>query len=306
MALCPALVGPTAVGKTGLVLTLADEYPVEVVSLDSRQIYRGMRIGTAQPSVEERAACPHHLVDFLPPEERYSARLYREAFERVCREVRARGRIPVLVGGTGLYLEVLREGLLPQPADEATTARVRDELEATDIDEIRRRLHDVDPESWERIPPGDAYRSRRALEIHVLTGRTSTEWRRDHAPDPALGLAFPAVVLDREPDELRARIATRTGEMMATGWLDEAETLRRDHPADAPGLATLGYRELLRHLAGEWSLDEARDEIVLRTVQYAKRQRTWFRHHDHEVSGRPDDPAVLDALRRLLDRAASP
>lgn len=301
---CPALVGPTAVGKTDLVLGLATEFPLEIISLDSRQVYRGLRIGTAQPTAEERAACPHHLVDFLSPTERYSARRFRDDFLRVHAEITARGGVPLLAGGTGLYLAVLQEGLLPQP-DDATSASIRSRLDALDDAVIRDRLLAADPESWERIPPADRYRSQRALEILEGTGRTMTAWLAERRDDPAGGLAFPTVVLDRERDELRARIAARTEVMLTGGWGDETRDLVERHGPDAVGLQTLGYREIVRHLAGEWDLAAARDEIVLRTAQYAKRQRTWFRPRPREADGRPDDPAVAETLRRLLDTAAS-
>ena len=297
---CPALVGPTAAGKTGLVLRLAREFPLEVISLDSRQVYRGLRIGTAQPTAEERAACPHHLVDFLPPTERYSARRFRDDFLRVHGEIVARGATPLLVGGTGLYLQVLQEGLMPLPDDGPDLARVRAELDALDDAAVRARLSEVDPASCARIAAGDRYRSQRALEIHLLSGRTMTELLAEQRPDPAGGLTFPVVLLARGRDELRDRIARRTDLMLAAGWIEETRAALERHGPDAPGMATLGYREIVRHLAGEMSLAETRDEIVLRTAQYAKRQRTWFRPRPRVAEGSPEAPAVAEALRHLL------
>ena len=303
---CPALVGPTAAGKTGLVLQLAREFPLEIISLDSRQVYHGLRIGTAQPTAEERAVCSHHLVDFLPPTERYSVRRFRDDMLRVHQDILGRGGVPLLVGGTGMYLQILQDGLMPLPDDGPGLERVRAELDSLDDASIRDRLAAVDPISFRRIHGSDRYRSQRALEVHALTGRTMTEHREAQVPDPAGGLTFPTVLLQREPDELRGRIAERTDAMLSGGWLEETRTALDLHGPDAPGMATLGYRELVRHLAGEWTLAEARDEIVLRTAQFAKRQRTWFRPRPRVAAGRPDDPAVLTTLRELLSGSASP
>jgi len=300
----PAVVGPTAVGKTGLILDLAERYPLEVVSLDSRQVYRGFRLGTAQPTAAEQARCPHHLIDFLPADRTYSARRFRDDALAAIADVRARGRIPLLAGGAGLYLTALREGLLEVPGGPAALAAARAEMEALDDDAARARLAEVDPETAARLPATDLYRIRRALEIHRLTGRPFSAWRAEHAPDPAGGLAYPSVLLTRRREELRERIARRADAMLRDGWLEETRALRARWPDDAPGMRTLGYAQLTAHLAGETTLAEARDAIVLRTRQYAKRQVTWFRREEHAAVGAPEDPALRDALRRLLDCAA--
>jgi len=303
-AACPVLAGPTAVGKTGLICELAADFQVEVVSLDSRQIYRGLRIGTAQPSAEELAACPHHLVDFLSPEETWSAQAFREAFTRTYVEIRARGRVPLLVGGAGLYLDALAVGFFEIDAPEGALEEVRSRLDRLNGDEIRRRLQVSDPASFERIAPADRYRSQRALEIRELTGRPLSELRAEHRPDPALGLDFPLVFLDRPREVLRERIAQRLEIMLDGGWLEETRDLLDRHAADAPGMRTLGYREITAHLAGESTLDEARELIAVRTGQYAKRQQTWFRARPHAATGAPGDAVVRNTLRRLLETAA--
>jgi len=303
-AICPVIAGPTAVGKTGLILALAARHPIEVVSLDSRQIYRGLRIGTAQPTAEEQAACPHHLVDFLPPSETYSSLRFRDDFIRVAREIHGRGRVPLLVGGAGLYLTAVQDGFFPVPDDAPDLAGIRSELDGLDDAAVRERLRSVDAASWERIHPHDRYRSQRALEIHLLTGRTMTEIRETHVPDPALGLSFPLVVLDRDRVELRARIAARTDEMLAAGWIDETRDLLAVHGAGSPGLQTLGYRELLGHLISDRPLAEVCDRIVIETARYAKRQRTWFRTRQRAAGGHPDDPRLRETVEALLQRAA--
>jgi len=304
--LCPVIAGPTAVGKTGLIVVLAARFPVEVISIDSRQIYRGLRIGTAQPSAKEQAACAHHLVDFLPPGDIYSAQRFREDFERVYGEIRARDAIPVLVGGAGLYLTALREGFFPVPEDAPDLGAIRAELDALDDETIRVHLLGVDPDSHTRIHPNDRYRSQRALEILRLTGRTMTEIRATREPDPSLGLSYPLVLLERDPEELRQRIALRTTLMLNAGWLEETTSLLHAHGPGAPGLKTLGYAELVRHLQGEVTLVEAVDAIVRATARYAKRQRTWFRRQETIAAGHPDDPALLSVVTNLVSRAATP
>jgi len=304
-ASCVALVGPTAVGKTDLVLALGRDLPLEVISLDSRQIYRGLRIGTAQPSAAELAVCPHHLVDFLPPEATYSAQRYREDFATAWRDVTARGAVPLLVGGAGLYLRALIEGFfeLP-PGSQARLPAVRLELEALSRDEIRRRLHEADPVSWGRIHPHDRYRSQRALEVTRLAGRPMSSLIDEHRARPALGLAFRVFVLQRPVADLDARIVARTAAMLQAGWLEETRSLLEDHAPDCPGLESLGYRQVVAHLRGDLDRSAMVEAIVRETRQYAKRQRTWFRQVARAGEGLPEDPAlrqqVLAALREGL------
>ncbi len=298
---CPVLAGPTAVGKTDLVLTLAAEFPIEVISLDSRQIYTGLRLGTAQPTASEMAACRHHLVDFVSPQDVYSARRYRDDFCRIYENVVARGHLPILAGGAGMYLKALTDGLLelPEGSDEKLPA-LRAELEALTDNQIRDLLQAEDPLACSRLHERDRYRLQRALEITRLAGRPMTELMATQKARPALGLDFPTVVLMRPVPELDARIAARTDAMLAAGWLEETRALLAVHPAECPGLLSLGYRQLVLHLQGETSLELARLAIIRETRQYAKRQRTWFRTAAQVETGPPDDPVVLDALRHLL------
>jgi len=303
---CPVLAGPTGVGKTALVHDLASRLPVEVISLDSRQIYRGLRIGTAQPTVEEQVACPHHLIDFVPPTEAYSAARFRRDFARVWREIRARGRTPLLVGGAGLYLAAVEKGLFRLPGlDAQAAARVRAQIDALPDEEVRARLHDADPVSWRRIPPADRYRSRRALEICVATGRPMSVLMAEQAPDPALGLRFPLVSVTRPRPELHARIAARTRAMLRAGWIAETEELMRIHGPDARALRAIGYREVIACLQGTLEPGEMEERIVAATRQYAKRQETWFRPLPKVATGAPEDSAVRAALERLIVEAGA-
>lgn len=286
---CPAIVGPTAVGKTGLITRLAESFPVEVISLDSRQIYQGLRIGTAQPTAAEQAHCPHHLIDFVSPLEKYDAARFRQDFARVYDEIRERGGVPILVGGAGMYLTALREGFMPIPGHSPTRLNeVRAELETWDDASIRQRLEAVDPVAHARIHPNDRYRSQRALEIFQISGETMTDLTARQQPDPVLGLEFPAFVLTRPVPELDARIAARTDSMLEAGWLEETEAALALYPADSPGLRSIGYREIVQFLLGQLPRTELAAAIVLVTRQYAKRQRTMFRHLAAEGHWQPE------------------
>ena len=300
---CPAIVGPTAVGKTQLVTSLAERYPLEVISLDSRQIYQGLRIGTAQPNADELAVCPHHLIDFVSPAEKFDAIRFRKDFERVFAEIVGRRGVPVLVGGAGMYLTALREGFMQIPDSSAERlAKVRKELDPLTDSEVRSRLEKVDPESFARIHANDRYRSQRALEIFGISGISMSVLKAEQKPDPALGLEFPTFVLERPVGELDERIARRTERMLEAGWIEETEAALNIHPADCPGLKSLGYREIVGHLRGDIDRNDLAGEIVLVTRQYAKRQRTWFRHVPTEMRGAPGDPdlvASVDARLRI-------
>lgn len=306
---CPVICGPTAVGKTALITALAREHPLEIISLDSRQVYRGLRIGTAQPTPDELAVCPHHLVDFLPPEETYDAARYRRDFCRAYAEITARGGVPVVVGGAGLYLTAIREGFVDLGHPARPLAEVRAELDLLDDAEIRRRLHAGDPAAWARIHANDRYRSQRALEIGQVAGRPLSELSAAQAPDPALGLDFRVFVLERPVSELDARIAARTRAMLAGGWIEETRDLLRAHDLECPGLASIGYREIVAHLRGELApaqveLVHLEEAIVRVTRQYAKRQRTWFRKVDAAGRGSPDDPGLAAAISAVLEGSA--
>ena len=299
---CPVIVGPTAVGKTGLVTSLADRYPIEVISLDSRQIYHGLRIGTAQPTAEELAICPHHLVDFISPAEKYDAIRFRKDFEAVYSEIKGRGGVPILVGGAGMYLTALRDGFMEIPGhSEERLSEVRAVLDSLSDSEVRARLEKVDPESFARIHINDRYRSQRALEIFDISGRTMSDLKAEQIPDPSLGLEFPTFVLERPVEELDKRIAHRTELMLDEGWIEETKAALAEHPANCPGLMSIGYREIVQALQGDWVRDKLVSAIVLVTRQYAKRQRTWFRNMECEMAGGADNDDLRKAICRLIN-----
>ena len=270
------LVGCTGAGKSAVALTLAERLDGEIVGADSRQIYRGLTVGTAAPDEAARAGIPHHFVAFLDPGEVYSAgRFGREARARVA-EIEARGKTAVIVGGSGLYLRALLDGLFEGPArDPVVRARLHARLREEGLPSLREDLRRVDPEALAGILPGDSVRVVRALEVWLLTGRPISALRRER---PAVPLAAPMFGI-RWPRELLAkRIEARVHAQMKEGFLAEARRLmERGLPEDAPGMRTLGYAELIRHLRGGPSLGEAVAEVILRTRRLAKRQETWFR-----------------------------
>jgi tRNA dimethylallyltransferase len=291
--------GETGVGKTAVVVALAERLPIEVISLDSRQIYHGMRIGTAQPSAAERRLCRHHLIDFVSPRAQYSAAEYCRDFRAVYAEIRGRRQQPLVVGGAGFYLSALQEGLLEiAPAQTARLAEIRAQLEELSNAEVRRRLAVADPESWRRIHPHDRYRSQRALEITLLTGRTMTQCLRRHVPQPVLGLRFPVIQITRPGPELVRRIARRTAAMLSAGWIEETEMLMHEHGPSAPGLRSIGYQQIVAHMQGRLERADLPARIDLATRQYAKRQRTWFRGVATVGTVPPDAASVLALLKR--------
>ncbi len=296
---CPAIVGPTAVGKTGLITRLAGDFPLEVISLDSRQIYHELRIGTAQPTAAELDICPHHLIDFVSPTEKFDAVRFRREFEQVYLEITARGGQPILVGGAGMYLTALREGFMEIPGHSPERlTEVRGELEALTDEAIRKRLAKADQESCDRIHPNDRYRSQRALEIFEISGESMTALTARQKPDPVLGLEFPAFVLVRPVEELDHRIAQRTRLMLEQGWIAETEAALQKYPSQCPGLLSIGYREIVRWQEGFLAREDLDESIILVTRQYAKRQRTLFRHLAAEGQWHPDSTEVAAAVSR--------
>jgi tRNA dimethylallyltransferase len=273
------LTGPTACGKTDLALQLAERLPLEIVSMDSAMVYRGLDVGTAKPSADVQRRVPHHLLDILDAADAYSAgRFARDAAAAIA-DVLSRGRLPLLVGGTLLYLRALRDGLAELPrADAAVRARLDAEAETAGWPELHARLRAIDPEAAARIAPTDRQRIQRALEVHELTGVSITSLQRAHpvAGGPEV-LAIALVPEDRAA--LGARIERRFDAMVEAGFVAEVESLRRRGDLDPklPSIRSVGYRQIWGHLAGEYDWPEARRRAVIATRQLAKRQLTWLR-----------------------------
>ena len=276
---CVCITGPTACGKTELALELAEHLSLEVISMDSAMVYRGLDIGTAKPSAATRAAVPHHLIDILEPTEAYSAGRFARDAARAIAEVRARGRLPLLVGGTLLYLRALRDGLSTLPrADEGIRADLDREAATQGWAALHERLQRLDPAAAARIAPSDRQRIQRALEVHALTGRPITELQRAGRSGPAAEVLTIALVPE-DRAALGVRIEQRFDAMVADGFLAEVERLRArgDLRTDLPAMRAVGYRQLWAYLDGHCGWSEARMKAIAATRQYAKRQLTWLR-----------------------------
>ena len=275
-----ALIGPTAGGKTDLALALAERFPVELVSLDSAQVFIGMDIGTAKPDKETLARFPHHLIDLITPEESYSAARFRADALRVMGEIAARGRVPLLVGGTMLYFKALVEGLaeLP-PADPALRAELEAEAAARGWPALHAELARGDPATAARLAPNDSQRIQRALEVLRLTGRPLGDFWQGQAritlPFKLLTIALAAP----ERKILHDRIARRFQAMLAAGLVGEVEALRARYrlTAGLPSMRCVGYRQVWEMLEGQLPAAELAERGIYATRQFAKRQLTWLR-----------------------------
>lgn len=273
------VVGPTASGKSALALSLAEEAGGEIVSCDSLQVYRGLDVGSAKPTPDERARVRHHLIDVADPDEPFSAARYAELARAALADIAARGRRPLVVGGTGLYLKALLEGLFEGPArDERLRGRLERMAERYGDARLHRWLGRVDPQAAGRLQPRDRVRVVRALEVFHATGRPLSEHFRGGSRALA-GFDVLTLVLDPPRDELRRRVEARTDAMLAHGLVDEVRgLLARGYAPHLRPLRAIGYRQALGVLEGRCGLDDARRDMVLETMRYAKRQRTWFRH----------------------------
>lgn len=275
------LAGPTAAGKSAATLELAARWPIEIVNVDSATIYRGMDIGTAKPAPAERRQVPQHLLDILDPAESYSAAEFRRDALRLIKEIRQRGRIPLLCGGTMLYYKALREGLndLPQ-ADPAIRAAIDEEAKQHGWPELHRRLARFDPATARRLAPNDSQRVQRAIEIYRITGRPMSVLLAA-AAGPA-DSPYDYCTISLEPSDraaLHARIAVRYRQMIEAGLLEEVRALHRRpdlHPG-LPSIRCVGYRQIWDYLDGKTGLEQAVEQAIAATRQLAKRQLTWLR-----------------------------
>ena len=285
------LMGPTATGKTALACALADHFPVELVSVDSALVYCGLDIGAAKPDAHTLRNYPHALIDIRDPAEPYSAAQFRDDALTAMQAITARGHVPLLVGGTGLYFRALEQGLSEMPsADAEVRERLRAEAERAGWPALHARLAQHDPETAARIRPNDAQRIQRALEVITLTGETPTALHaatRDAQQFPYRVLKLALIPANR--DALRERIAARFDAMLAAGFLEEVKRLRArgDLHADLPALRAVGYRQAWEYLGGTGSKDEFRQRAIDATRQLAKRQTTWLRG---ELDARVFDP----------------
>ncbi len=290
------LVGPTASGKSELALLVAERVGAEILSLDSMAVYRGMDVGTAKPGRADLARVPHHLIDLVDPPEPYSVRRYLADARAALTGVRGRGRRALFAGGTALYLKVLCDGLFEGPeADPDLRAHLQARARAEGTEALHRELEAIDPAAAGRIHPHDEKRILRGLEVHAQTGRPLSDWLGQWEggsgrPRRIAGLALPTAELDR-------RIPARTRAMFAAGWPEEARAIR-DGPGFGPtSRQALGYQDALRCSDGEIALEECIERVALRTRQFARRQRTWFRRFPEIVwipAPTESDPAATE------------
>jgi tRNA dimethylallyltransferase len=296
--------GPTASGKTAAALHIARHLPCEIISVDSALVYRGMDIGSAKPSLEERAAVPHHLIDILDPTESYSVMQFREDALRLVAEIQARGKLPLLVGGTMLYFTGLRDGLdaLPQ-ADPALRAELDAEIALHGAPALHARLATLDPITAARLKPNDTQRLQRAMEIIALTGQPMSALLSKAAK---VELPFDLLSFALEPSDrsvLHQRIVERFDQMLNArpGLLEEVKTLRArgDLHTGLPSMRCVGYRQAWEYVDGEGDLPAMREKGIIATRQLAKRQLTWLRSMDDRIS---IDCLASDAAEQVLNR----
>jgi tRNA dimethylallyltransferase len=294
-----ALVGPTTVGKTATAIWLAQEFNGEVVSADSRYLYRGMDIGTDKPSLAQRQAVPHHLIDILDPRDDYSLALYQRDAYRAIADIQARGKLPILAGGTPLYIRAVLEGwrIPPAPPNPALRAALEERARREGPEALHRELARVDPIAAARISPSNVRRVIRALEIFTQTGQpmTALEGRQ---PPPwrvlIIGLTLPR-------DELYRRIDERVDRQVAQGLVDEVRALLAQNvPPTAPALSALGYQQIVAYLQGRFTLEEAIARIKFDTHRYARHQLTWLRRLPHVQWIRIDQPGWEAQVRALV------
>ncbi len=296
-----AIVGPTASGKTGLAVAVARALDGEVISLDSRQAYRGFRVGTAAPGPDDLAAAAHHGVGFLDPSEPYGAGRFARLARGWIEEIRARRRVPILAGGTGLFLRALTDPVFAEPPiDPDRRRRLREWLDARDSDLVRHWADRLDPELAARLASVDRQRAARTIELALFTGRPLS-WFIDHGePEhPPLELLIYAIELPSE--ELRSRIASRASDSLPA-WMDEVRELRNRNLGGSAAFEALGYQHVLALEEGRLEREEALERIVSDTWAYARRQRTWFRHQLPAEAVRLDGSQPTDQLARRIAR----
>lgn len=282
-----AVVGLTASGKSDWAMRIARQLDGEIVSIDSRQIYRRLDIGTAKPTAEMREEIPHWCIDIVNPSERYSLGAYLKAARAAINDIRARGKQPIAVGGSGQHMRALLEGWQVPPVEE--DSQFREALSREPRESLFERLREIDPRAAEQIGPTNVRRIIRALEVHHATGQPISEWQQMREPLDARVVA-PEVPLE----DLDHRIATRTEAMVEAGFVEEVrELLAEGVPEDAPGFDSIGYREVLAHLRGELSLEEAVEGVAQATRRFARRQRSWFRRDDPAICWAADVPLAM-------------
>jgi tRNA dimethylallyltransferase len=296
------LMGPTGAGKTDVAVQLVEELPLEIVSVDSAMVFRSMDIGTAKPGLEVLARAPHHLIDILDPAERYSAGRFLADARLVMADIRSRGRLPLLVGGTMLYFRALQSGLAQLPTADPQVRRDIDERAARlGWPALHAELARRDPQAAARIQPNDRQRIQRALEVLTLTGRTVSSRQQQDLRAATRRSDLKLVLAPTDRSALAARVQDRFTRMMELGLLEEVRSLYRrgDLTAQLPSIRAVGYRQLWEHLEGRSGLPQAVERAVIATRQLARRQLTWLRA---EPGASWYDPLETSSLAQIKDR----
>jgi tRNA dimethylallyltransferase len=293
------ILGPTATGKSELAVAIAEHLDGEIISADARAIYRELNIGTAKPPPHLRARVPHHLIDLLDPTEHYDVMRFRQDVLKALEEIRARGRLPIVVGGSTLYISALTGTFFAGPKADP---QIRQRLEAQPQEHLRKRLEEIDPEAAQRIHPNDKVRTVRALEVYELTGLPISRWHKESkVPFP---YQFTKIGLTLNRKILYERINARVEQMLAAGLLEEAKALKAKLTPEMPAYRTIGYEELFQYLDGKISYDEAVRLIKKHTREYAKRQLIYFKRepdvHWIGVTGKPLEE-ILNAVLGILE-----
>ncbi len=299
----PIIYGPTAVGKTELMLNVCQSLDCEIISMDSRQIYRYMDIGTAKPTKEERRIVTHHLIDIIDPDQNYNAFMYRKDAVKVMKDLKSRGKIPVFVGGTGLYVEALVRGIFEGvPADENVRKELK-KLHEKDPGILRKMLEEFDPESAKKIHPNDLKRTIRALEVYIKTGKRISQLQKKARPAGN----FKIIILWRERKELYERINLRVEKMIEKGLIDETKRLLdMGYSKDLNSLNTIGYKETIEFLEGKYDFQHYLHILKRNTRHFARRQIIWSKRYKDAIKINltfEKDP--VSKLKRLIEEALS-
>lgn len=297
------LMGPTASGKTALAIELVENYNCEIISVDSALVYKGMDIGTAKPDAELQARAPHRLIDLIDPAEAYSAAMFREDALREMADITAKGKVPLLVGGTMMYFKFLRDGAAQLPnANEDVRQRLLAEGEEFGWPHMHAKLAKIDPVSAERLKPMDSQRIQRALEVFEISGKTLTQFWDEQNEQPLPYDVISFAVMPKERKTLHKRIAQRYDIMMKQGFVEEVKTLftRDDLHEELPSIRCVGYRQVWQYLKGELDYDEMVERGVIATRQLAKRQITWLRSWPDLNWLDTEDPNLLQSALKIL------
>lgn len=301
------LMGPTASGKTALAVELVEKYPCEIISVDSALVYKGMDIGTAKPDAELLARAPHRLINLRDPAEPYSAANFREDALREMADITARGKVPLLAGGTMMYFKFLRDGAAELPkADESIREQLLKEAEQHGWPYMHDKLAEVDPESAARLKPMDQQRIQRALEVYQVSGKTLSQYWAEQEQQPLHYNVVNFAVMPKERKTLHGRIAERFEIMMQQGFIEEVQKLhqRGDLDVNLPSIRAVGYKQVWEYLEGQLSYDEMIERGIIATRQLAKRQITWLRSWPDLHWLDTEDPNLLQSALKILQQNA--